>query len=109
MSDINFEQRCAIRFCFRLGHSATKTLAKLQQAYEDIFCQEPRFFGALRHFQKEESRLKMNQETEDLHIQETMKMSTESGSCAFRPLHSGLKRPKNWPKVEKDSDMIEIL
>ncbi|KAJ8944408.1 hypothetical protein NQ318_023181 [Aromia moschata] len=35
MSDINFEQRCAIRFCFRLGHSATDTFAKLQHAYED--------------------------------------------------------------------------
>jgi len=25
-----------------------------------------------------------------------------------RPAHSGLKRLKSWPKVEKDSDMIEI-
>lgn len=29
------EQRCVIRFCFRLGHSATETFAKLQQAYKD--------------------------------------------------------------------------
>ncbi|KAJ8955044.1 hypothetical protein NQ318_000476 [Aromia moschata] len=35
MSDDNFEQRCAIRFCFRLGHSATDTFAKLQHVYED--------------------------------------------------------------------------
>ncbi|GFT52884.1 putative mariner transposase [Trichonephila clavipes] len=27
------EQRCAIKFCFRLGHDATETFAKLQQAY----------------------------------------------------------------------------
>ncbi|GFV66329.1 protein GVQW3 [Trichonephila clavipes] len=27
------EQRCAIKFCFRLGHNATETFAKLQQAY----------------------------------------------------------------------------
>ncbi|KAL4090770.1 hypothetical protein QTP88_025547 [Uroleucon formosanum] len=33
MSDNNFEQRCAIRFCFKLGHSATETFQKLQQAY----------------------------------------------------------------------------
>jgi hypothetical protein len=26
-----------------------------------------------------------------------------------RTPHSGLKRPKSWPKVEKGSDMIEIL
>lgn len=25
-----------------------------QQAYEEVFCQEPRFFGCSRHFQKEE-------------------------------------------------------
>ena len=24
-------------------------------------------------------------------------------------MHSGLRRPKSWPKVEKNSDMIEIL
>ncbi|XP_026816229.1 protein GVQW3-like [Rhopalosiphum maidis] len=35
MSDNNFEQRCAIRFCFKLGHSATETFQKLQQAYGD--------------------------------------------------------------------------
>ncbi|GFX00337.1 protein GVQW3 [Trichonephila clavipes] len=33
MSDNNFEQRCAIKFCFRLGHNATETFAKLQQTY----------------------------------------------------------------------------
>ncbi|GFY32510.1 HTH_48 domain-containing protein [Trichonephila clavipes] len=25
----------AVKFCFRLGHNATETFAKLQQAYED--------------------------------------------------------------------------
>ncbi|GFV10201.1 putative transposase [Trichonephila clavipes] len=29
------EQRCAIKFCFRLGHNSTETVAKLQQAYGD--------------------------------------------------------------------------
>ncbi|GFW20059.1 hypothetical protein TNCV_867651 [Trichonephila clavipes] len=29
------EQRCAIKFCFRLGHNATETFAKLQQSYGD--------------------------------------------------------------------------
>ena len=33
------------------------------------------------------------------------------GLCELsrEPPHSGLRRPKSWPKVEKDSDMIEIL
>ncbi|GFX73740.1 protein GVQW3 [Trichonephila clavipes] len=35
MSDNNFEQRCAIKFCFRHEHNATETFAKLQQAYRD--------------------------------------------------------------------------
>ncbi|GFW14293.1 protein GVQW3 [Trichonephila clavipes] len=29
------EQRCAIKFCFRLGHNATETFSKLQQVYGD--------------------------------------------------------------------------
>ncbi|GFU24727.1 protein GVQW3 [Trichonephila clavipes] len=33
MSDNNFKQPCAIKFCFRLGHNATETFAKLQQGY----------------------------------------------------------------------------
>ncbi|KAJ8960038.1 hypothetical protein NQ318_009475 [Aromia moschata] len=52
MSDINFEQRCAIRF--RPGHSATDTFAKLQHAYGDSVFQEPKFSGGLRHSQKED-------------------------------------------------------
>ncbi|GFT20242.1 putative transposase [Trichonephila clavipes] len=35
MSD-NFKQRCAIKFCFRLGHNATKTFAKLLKAYGEM-------------------------------------------------------------------------
>ena len=41
-----------------------------------MVCQEARLFSGLRHFQKKESRLKMNHEF--LHLQESMKMSTES-------------------------------
>lgn len=33
MSDIDLKQRCTIRLSFKLGHSATETLAKLQPAY----------------------------------------------------------------------------
>ena len=34
MSDIDFNQCCNVRFCFRLEHNATEIFAKLQQAYE---------------------------------------------------------------------------
>ena len=30
-----FEQRCAIKFCVKLGESATVTYEKLQRAYEE--------------------------------------------------------------------------
>ncbi|KAJ8949000.1 hypothetical protein NQ318_023024, partial [Aromia moschata] len=44
---------------------------------ETVFFQEPRFFGGLRHSQKEESRLKINHAAEGLNLQEPMKMSIE--------------------------------
>ncbi|GFW88138.1 HTH_48 domain-containing protein [Trichonephila clavipes] len=44
MSDNNFEQRCATKFCFRLGHNATETFAKLQQAYGDSVLSKAQVF-----------------------------------------------------------------
>ncbi|GFV75464.1 HTH_48 domain-containing protein [Trichonephila clavipes] len=38
------EQRCAIKFCFRLGHNATETFAKHQQAYQDSVLSRARVF-----------------------------------------------------------------
>ncbi|KAJ8959351.1 hypothetical protein NQ318_022037 [Aromia moschata] len=38
---------------------------------ETVFFQEPRYFGGLRLFQKEESRLEMNHAAEGLHLQES--------------------------------------
>lgn len=50
MSDINFEQRCAIMFCFRLGNSATETFAKLQQAYGDSVLSRAQVFRWFKAF-----------------------------------------------------------
>ena len=36
MSRQKFEQRCAIKFCVKLGESATVTYEKLQRAYEEF-------------------------------------------------------------------------
>ncbi|GFY27081.1 uncharacterized protein TNCV_2067021 [Trichonephila clavipes] len=66
-------------FCFRLGHNATATIAKLQQAYGDSVLSRAQVFGGLRHFQKEESQLKMNLAAEDPQFQKPLKMSLESG------------------------------
>ncbi|GFV81363.1 protein GVQW3 [Trichonephila clavipes] len=48
MSD--FEQRCAIKFCFRLGHNATETFAKLQQAYGDSVLSRAQIFWWFKAF-----------------------------------------------------------
>ncbi|PRD34904.1 UNVERIFIED_CONTAM: hypothetical protein NCL1_13172 [Trichonephila clavipes] len=67
----------AMKFCFRLGHNATETFAKLQQAYGDSVLS--RVFGSLRHFHKKESQLKMNFAAEGPQFQKPLKMSLESG------------------------------
>ncbi|XP_008179957.1 protein GVQW3-like [Acyrthosiphon pisum] len=50
MSDNNFEQRCAIRFCFKLGHSATETFQKLQQAYGESVLSRAQVFRWFKAF-----------------------------------------------------------
>ncbi|GFV94997.1 protein GVQW3 [Trichonephila clavipes] len=44
------EQRCAIKFCFRLGHNATETFAKLQQAYGDSVLSRAQVFRWFKAF-----------------------------------------------------------
>ncbi|GFX75139.1 protein GVQW3 [Trichonephila clavipes] len=48
MSD--FEERCAIKFCFRLGHNATETFAKLLQAYGDSVLTRAQVFRWFKAF-----------------------------------------------------------
>lgn len=50
MGDHNFEQRCAIRFCFKLGHSATETFQKLQQAYGENVLSRAQVFRWFKAF-----------------------------------------------------------
>ncbi|GFW05786.1 HTH_48 domain-containing protein [Trichonephila clavipes] len=44
------EQRCAIKFCFRLGHNATETFSKPQQAYGDSLLSRAQVFRWLKAF-----------------------------------------------------------
>ncbi|GFW09666.1 HTH_48 domain-containing protein [Trichonephila clavipes] len=50
MSDNNFEQRCAIKFCFRLGHNETETFARLQQAYGNSVLSKAQVFWWFKAF-----------------------------------------------------------
>lgn len=51
-------------FASDLGTVQRKLFLNFSRPTEIVFCHGPRFFGGLRHFQKEESRLKMNHEAE---------------------------------------------
>ncbi|GFV48686.1 protein GVQW3 [Trichonephila clavipes] len=44
------EQRYAIKFCFRLGHNATETFAKLQHAYGDSVLSRAQVFRWFKVF-----------------------------------------------------------
>lgn len=55
-----------------------KLLQNFDRPTETVFCQGLKFFGGLNHFQKEVSRMKMNQAAER-HFQKLMKMSTKFG------------------------------
>ncbi|GFV25623.1 HTH_48 domain-containing protein [Trichonephila clavipes] len=77
MSDNNFEQRCAIKFCFRLGHKATETFAKPQQAYGDSVLSRAQVFRRFKVFS--EGRESKRVAAEGLQFQKPLKMSLDSG------------------------------
>ena len=51
LSDINYEQRCAIKFCVKLGHSATETFTKLTKVYGDEALSRAQISDGLKCFQ----------------------------------------------------------
>ncbi|XP_067949962.1 protein GVQW3-like [Watersipora subatra] len=50
MSDSRVEQRCAIKFCVQLQHSATETYSKIQQAYGDTALSRAQVFRWFKAF-----------------------------------------------------------
>lgn len=77
-------QRFAIKFCFKLRHSAAKTYKTSVDLRGQHFVKGQRFFGGLRHLQEEESRLKTNQESEGPQLQKPIKISTGSGNLCHQ-------------------------
>jgi len=53
-----FEQRCAIKFCVKLGESATVTYEKLQMAYGEHSLSRAQVFRWHKPFQKAENNWK---------------------------------------------------
>lgn len=80
MSDINYEQRCVIKFCIKLGYSATETFTKLTKVYGIKLCQEHRFSDGIKHFQMAGNQLRMIHALEDCQRQELTTMLIESGT-----------------------------
>ena len=50
MSNFKFEQRCAIKFCFKLGMNATETCGKLKEAYEEDALSRAQIFRWFKDF-----------------------------------------------------------
>ena len=50
MSNFKFEQRCAIKFCFKLGTNATETSRKLKEAYEEDASSRAQIFRWFKDF-----------------------------------------------------------
>ncbi|GFW49391.1 transposable element Tcb1 transposase [Trichonephila clavipes] len=74
-----------ISLCIRARGGSTsleptqrKHLQNFSKPTETVFCQGPMFFGGLRHFQKEESQLKMNLAAKGPQFQKPLKVSLES-------------------------------
>ncbi|GFW08910.1 putative transposase [Trichonephila clavipes] len=66
-------------FASDLDTTQRKHLQNFSKLTETVFCQGTRFFGGLRHFQKEESQLKMNLAAKGSQFQKPLKMSLECG------------------------------
>ena len=80
MSDINYKQRCAIKFCVKLGYNATETFSKLMKAYKDKALSRAEVFGWFKAFQMVGHELRMIHAPEDRQRQELATMLIESGT-----------------------------
>jgi len=69
MDQQKFEQRCAIKFCVKLGESATMTYEKLQRVYGEHPLSRAQVFRWNKSFLEGREQVKMNLVREDLQPQ----------------------------------------
>jgi len=74
MEERNFEQRCAIKFCVKLGETGIETFNKLKQAYGEHALGDHKCSSGIRHFQRVVNPSKMNPALEDLQLQKLITM-----------------------------------
>ena len=70
----NFQQRCAIKFCVKLGETGTETFSKLNRPMGSMLCRDHKCSSGVRHLQRAVNPLKMNPALEDLQLQELITM-----------------------------------
>ncbi|GFV53784.1 uncharacterized protein TNCV_3231131 [Trichonephila clavipes] len=101
MSDNNFKQRSAIKFCFRLGHNVTVTFAKLQQAYGDSVLSRAQVFRWFKTFLEGKESIEDEPRGGRPPVSKTAENVVKSlESRAFRSL---LDSQNDWGRVEFES------
>ena len=81
LEERNFKQRCAIKFCVKLGETGIETFSKLKLVYGGMLCRDHKCSSGIRHFQRDVNPLKMNPALEDLQLQKRITMCRK-----FEPL-----------------------
>ncbi|GFX88528.1 uncharacterized protein TNCV_2659391 [Trichonephila clavipes] len=90
----------AIKFCFRLGHNATETFAKIQQAYGDSVLSRVQVFRWFKAFSNGRESIEDYLAVEGPQLQKSL-MSLKSGIlCVHR---SSLDSQNAWGRVEFES------
>ncbi|GFW35594.1 uncharacterized protein TNCV_2462361 [Trichonephila clavipes] len=84
------EQRCAIKFCFRLGHNATETFAKLQQAYGDSVLSRVEVFRWFKAFSEGRESIEDELRSGRLSVSKPLKMSKNIPVAPQPPYSSDL-------------------
>ncbi|GFS73710.1 uncharacterized protein TNCV_1457741 [Trichonephila clavipes] len=92
----------AIKFCFRLGHNATETFAKLQQAYGDSVLSRVQVFRCFKVFSEGRDSFEDDPRSGRPSVSKITENVVSPGSCAFR---SSLDSQNDWGTVEFESHL----
>ncbi|GFY30801.1 uncharacterized protein TNCV_3119611 [Trichonephila clavipes] len=94
------EQRCAIKFCFRLEHNAAEKFAKLQQVYVGSVLSRAQVFRWFKAFSERKESIENEPRSGRPSVSKTAENVVSPGSCTFR---SSLGSQNDWERVEFES------
>jgi hypothetical protein len=108
MKDLE-EQRVCVKFCFKLGKTATETWKMLQQAFGDEFTSQTQCFEWYSHFETRRTSIdedprsgRPSMSTDDIHIEAVRDLILQNRCFTIREIaeHVGItipwKRPQLW-------------